>query len=190
MNVDFAFNTICAAFQQKAYLANVPILSEWQGCFVFAVCVVIFSGLALIVFVIRPTRRRRRRITAARSHVSAEQFLDLVALGSRYDGLCLAVRKAMAEQTKIPVEFIYPNDSMEFLCSLTYDGYDTVEIAMTLEDELKISIPDKIAEKMDFPCDIDSLANTSLVEWIRGLIQCEEFTALLPEEPTRTKQGA
>jgi len=80
----------------------------------------------------------------------------------------------MAKQAKVPVEVIYPGDSMKFILSLTFDGFDAVEITVAIEDALGIHLPDEIADKIPFPQDDTSLADT-----IRGLIECKEFADLV-----------
>jgi len=179
MNMDLAFNRIIAAFQHKACLADMLALNQGQKILIL---VIIFLIVGFIVLEI--DRRRRYRKAAGRRHMSTEEFLDSVGVESRWHGLCLAIREQMARQGRVPVEVIYPSDSMKFLCSLTFDGFDTVEIVMEIEDTLNISIPGDIAEKLPFPFD-----STSLADCIRGFLECEALMSLIPpEESIQTEQ--
>ena len=173
-----AFNTIIAAFEHYECLAAIPIVREKP----WIVPVIIF-GLAIVGLVfafacVERCCRRERRRAAQRPHMSPEEFLELVGLDSRYDDLCLAVRKAMAEDGKIPVEVVYPHEKMELFEGLTGLGIDTVGVVMVLEDELGVSISDAVAEKIPFPLG-RKLATTSVADTIRGMIECEQFMALL-----------
>jgi acyl carrier protein len=119
--------------------------------------------------------RRRRREVAARPHMGTEEFLASIGVVPGHEGVYVAMREAMAGQAKVPVETIYPNDTIEFLYSLTFDGFDTVEIVIALENQLSIYIPDETAEKIPFPHD-----STTLAACARGLIECEELMSLVP----------
>ncbi|MBL7219846.1 MAG: hypothetical protein ISS69_07025 [Phycisphaerae bacterium] len=185
MSIYPAFNTIIAAFQSNACLAGVLGLSGRREI-ITAVCgfhLLVIIGLAIVGLVfgcacIERRCRRERALAAERPHMSSEEFLDLVGLGSRYDELCLGVRKGLAEDGKIPVEVVYPDEKMEFFEGLTGLGIDTVGVVMVLEDELGVSISDAVAEKIPFPLG-RKLATTSVADTIRGMIECEQFMALL-----------
>ena len=128
--------------------------------------------------------RRRRRLVEGRSYMSEEEFLDSIALESKYDDVCLMIRGEMAMQAGVPEEAIYPSDTIEFISSLTLHFFDSSGIVCALEDGLNIShISDELAEKIPCPS-----GDTSLADAIRGFIECDVIISLLPlEDSIRTK---
>jgi acyl carrier protein len=56
------------------------------------------------------------------------------------------VRKIVAEQLGFALEDV--KNELSFVADLGADSLDTVELVMALEDEFKIEVPDKEAEKI------------------------------------------
>lgn len=115
--MDSACNRIGLAFGHTVCLAEAEAFS--LAAFLL---ITLSLWVLCIVLLIRATRRRRRE-TARRPHMSTEDFLERIDAPPEYAGLFVAVRKAMAQQGKVPVEVIYPDDSMKSRnCSLICNG--------------------------------------------------------------------
>jgi hypothetical protein len=146
---------------------------------------VIMAVLLLLMLLVKHDLRRRRQAAARRPAVSMDEFIDGVDAGPAYDALCVAVRQESASQTEIPVEAIYPSDTIEFLESFAGGRFDTACIIQAIEKGLGISISEEIANKMPFPHKGFRTEFTTIADCIRGFIECEEFAALLVgQEPS------
>ena len=111
--------------------------------------------------------------------MTAEDFIAAVDAGPAYNTLCLSVREEFALQTKLPVDVVFPGDTIEFLESFAGGRFDTANIIRAIENGLNRPIPDEIANKMPYPHKGFRTVHTTLADYIKGFIECEEFAALL-----------
>lgn len=119
--------------------------------------------------------------------MSIANFLAGVDAGAFCDALCTSVRSEVAAQTQLPVDVIYPDDTIEFLDTFAGGTLDTAEIIQAIEKGLEMSIPEEIASKIPYPHKGFRTANTTLADCIKGFLECEEFAAMLTGEDPSTR---
>jgi hypothetical protein len=141
----------------------------------------IMAVLVLLMLSIKYEVRRRRRKAEARRPMSAGDFIAAVDAEPKYNTLCLAVREEFAVQTKLPVDVVFPSDTIVFLESFAGGGFETADIIRAIENGLDMPIPEEIANKMPYPHRGFRTVHTTLADCIRGFIECEEFAALLDD---------
>lgn len=82
-----------------------------------------FSGVVLCVFlaILYSNQResaRRKEHQATHSHMSDADFLAKMNVEVRYHGICVDVRKAVAQVVKVPAEMLHPSESDVHLTKL------------------------------------------------------------------------
>ena len=82
-----------------------------------------------------------------------------------------------ARDAKMPIDAIYPTDSMKFISSLHIESFDFNSIIVALEDTLKIRIPSKVEGKIPFPID-----ETPFSDATRNMIECDAIQTLMREQ--------
>lgn len=112
---------------------------------------IIFASVSVLaVIVVFPgirARERREKHVRGRTELSDAAFVAQMGIVFAHRDAYLAVRRAMAKAAGVPPETIHPDDQMEHLCSLGFDGIDTIEIIMELENELRASFRDDACEE-------------------------------------------
>ncbi|KAF3553597.1 hypothetical protein F2Q69_00010657 [Brassica cretica] len=61
----------------------------------------------------------------------------------------MALRNALLRHLRVPVQNLAVTPDVHFQKDLGLDSLDTVEIVMAIEEEFKLEIPDKEADKID-----------------------------------------
>ena len=127
--------------------------------------VAIFSWMAYDAVVRLP--RRRRQWTENHAAMSDNEWVRSLAMADANRSLCIQLRNGLAVSTGVPAESIGPDDRFaELESQLTFDGIDSVEIVMFLEDLMEVSIPDKIAERLPAP----GLKFETVGDWVSSFI--------------------
>jgi hypothetical protein len=101
----------------------------------FLALAIMFTGHAFFI------RRLRSRFVAEHPPLPDDAFCEAVfALDPTERLLWVAVRRAVAGQCGVSPESICPEESLEKLWRMTFDGLDELDIMFRLEDELKMRI--------------------------------------------------
>jgi hypothetical protein len=104
-------------------------------------------GVALVALILMlvadevQRRRFRRRFLSSRLPMPEEAFCDEVSAVSPMDRLIWgALRSAIAQQCRITAEAIRPDDELDTLCRMTFDGWDYLDVLFRLGLQLGIRI--------------------------------------------------
>ncbi|MBT3198636.1 MAG: hypothetical protein HN350_01865 [Phycisphaerales bacterium] len=168
---------------------NTIITASSSGLASLMVELLVATGVMLVLLLLMLSMkyelRYRRRKAARRAPMSTDDFLAGLDAGAFYDALGASVRAEVASQTQLPVDVIYPDDTMEFLDTLAGGNLDTAEIIHAIETGLEMPIPEEIASKIPYPHKGFRTSNTTLADCIKGFLECEEFTEMLSgDEPS------
>ena len=107
----------------------------------WAIGVVVVALILMLVADEVKRRRFRRRFLSNRLPMPEEAFCDEVSAVSPMDRLIWgALRRAVAEQCGITAEAIRPDDELDTLFRMTFDGWDFLGLLFRLAFQLGIRI--------------------------------------------------
>jgi hypothetical protein len=133
-------------------------------------------GLAALVGDEVWRRRIRRRFLRQRPLLAATSFCQAVAASPGEERWWVELRRALAAQCFLPAEAVYPDDTLDTLEAMTFDGWDFFELECILEEELGMPIPDSAEEHRstrDGPETVRDVGE-SLVRTLRASIPSSE----------------
>jgi hypothetical protein len=111
-----------------------------------------FIALALVAFVVAVgihevwRRRFRRRFLRVRPSLSDEAFCQAVAAPAREAPWWVALRRGLAEQCGLSADAVHPEDKLDTLEAMTFDGWDFHDLFFTLKERLNIPISRLVGE--------------------------------------------
>jgi hypothetical protein len=135
---------------------KMPALTDWLG---------VLTVVALVAFVGHEVwrRRLRRRFLRERRLLTDTAFCQAVAAASQEEPWWVELRRALAAQCGLPAEMVCPDDALDTLETMTFDGWDFHELICTLEERLNIPIR-RVVEEHPQPGESS--------ETVRGLGEC------------------
>lgn len=111
------------------------------------ICVI--AAIVILAATIMERRRWRecvKRFMADRVPMTDDEFLRRLGCSEEHRAPCLACRSTLADLGNITPELIHPEDSMEALFSLQYDGGDPFEFQWELEDGVGIKFDNQFLD--------------------------------------------
>lgn len=92
-------------------------------------------------------RQQRRRMESDRPPLTDADFLCAVSAAPGEEPLWLAVRQAMGDSIGLPVQALYPQDSIADLWRMQWLGPDLLDFTFQLERALSVKLSRPMIEK-------------------------------------------
>jgi hypothetical protein len=121
-------------------------------------------------------RRIRRHFLRQRPLLTATSFCQAVAASPEEEWWWVEIRRAVAAECGLPAEAVYPDDTLDTLEAMTFDGWDFQVLVCILEEELGMPIHGSAVEHQstrDGPETVRDLGE-SLVRTLRASIPSGE----------------
>jgi len=112
---------------------------------------------AMAVIVVMMVLQHRIRMKSLREHhlathpsLSNDEFLQQIKVPVGLVTIATGVRQSVARAMGVPVESVYPSDTLEYICQFGFDNMDFVEIVVEIEQTLGVPFVDSFWDPL-FP---------------------------------------